>query len=361
MPVLPAGLIDMGLTASGPHLLGLEQTVAAGRAFVAQATDSLEPLLERYMASVAADGDLLHEAAWHESPSFLDSQWQPAPRLTEGRSRFASGATQHRLVVSGGEGIGKQLARTDVFDARRQRWSNGPPLSSRRVNVMGATLPDGTFHIMGGEIHNSHSDLHERMRPGYGWEARSPLPEARSDGAATATRDGLLLVFGGLAAHDVTGRVDAYSPADDEWETRAPMPTPRRGCAITAASDGLVYVFGGMLNNMSGVITAQADAYEPATDTWHPLPEMPTSRAWCSAVTAPDGRIWVIGGHRPAEGTSDGVEIFDPGLATWQPGPTLPRARSSHGSFCAPTGDIYVVGGDGVGIGPLATVSVLRA
>lgn len=226
------------------------------------------------MASVAADGDLLHETAWLESPPFLHSPWQPAPRLTEGRSHFAAAAADHLLVISGGQGIGNQLSRTDVFDTRTQRWSNGPPLSSRRVNVMGAALPDGAFHIIGGEVDHGHSDLHERMRPGGAWEILSPLPEARSDAAAAATSDGLLLVFGGMATHDVIGRVDAYSLEDDEWATRAPMPTPRRGRAIAAASDGLVYIFGGMLSNMSGVITAQADAYEPATDMWHRLPDI---------------------------------------------------------------------------------------
>jgi hypothetical protein len=319
----------------------------------------LERMLERYMAAVAHDGDLLADVAWSEAPAFLNSDWTLAPRLAEARSYFAAAAVGPHLVVAGGQGRASQLSSTEALDLTTLRWGFEAPLSDRRVNVMGTAAAGGIFHVLGGEANHVRSALHERMRLGHGWETLAPLPEPRSDGAAVAAGDGLIFVFGGLGTGDATDTVDVYSSATDTWARRSPMPVTRRGAAAALAHDGRVYLFGGMGNNAGGVICGRTDAYDPDADAWDTIDEMPTPRAWCSAVTAPDGRIWVIGGRHPTAGVVDVVEILDPRRG-WSIGPPLPRARSSHRCVLGSTDEIYVLGGEANHVGLIASVLVLK-
>src|SRR5689334_10448069 len=58
------------------------------------------------------------------------------------------------------------------------------------------------------------------------------------------------------------------------WEARAPMPTARTEVAA-AVLDGLIYVVGGQVDGGNG-ITDAVEVYDAGTDTWHvaaPLPE----------------------------------------------------------------------------------------
>jgi hypothetical protein len=47
----------------------------------------------------------------------------------------------------------------------------------------------------------------------------------------------------------------------------------------------------------SGLTNASADIYDPATDTWSPLPPMPEPRAGGAAVALSDGSVLLVGGY----------------------------------------------------------------
>ena len=63
---------------------------------------------------------------------------------------------------------------------------------------------------------------------------------------------------------------------------------------------------------------ADVDAYDPATDTWTRVAEMPTPRLELAAATGADGKIYTFGGQTAAGGNTDLVEVVDP-LCTTQP------------------------------------------
>jgi N-acetylneuraminic acid mutarotase len=75
------------------------------------------------------------------------------------------------------------------------------------------------------------------------WEARRPLPTARSGHRAVLYR-GKIFVMGGEGHERVYGQNEAYDPATDRWEAYAPMPTPRHGLGAAAVGDA-IHVAGG--------------------------------------------------------------------------------------------------------------------
>ena len=65
--------------------------------------------------------------------------------------------------------------------------------------------------------------------------------------------------------------------------------------------------------------------YDPATDRWSSLPQMPAGREHLAAV-ALDGKLYVAGGR--LGGNRNAFERYDPAANTWESLAPLPTARS---------------------------------
>ena len=78
---------------------------------------------------------------------------------------------------------------------------------------------------------------------------------------------------GGEVEHLST--VDVYDPRTDAWKQLSNMPAIRcmHGAAVL---DGKIYVMGGL--DDVGNILSTADVYDPQSDSWHPLTDMASRR-----------------------------------------------------------------------------------
>lgn len=72
------------------------------------------------------------------------------------------------------------------------------------------------------------------------------------------------------------------------------MPQGQGGLAA-ASVGGKLYAFGGEYFNNGGGVYAESWEYDPATDNWNALPDMPHPRHGLGAVSVGD-EIYVIGG-----------------------------------------------------------------
>lgn len=125
------------------------------------------------------------------------------------------------------------------------------------------------------------------------WRQLPPMPTAR-DHLAAAAIAGICYAVGGRAGQlfDV---LEAYDPATREWATLEPMPTARGGLAA-AAFRGRLFTFGGEGNSADPQgIFPQVEVYDPASNTWDALPDLPTPRHGMGAAVSGD-RIYVPGG-----------------------------------------------------------------
>jgi N-acetylneuraminic acid mutarotase len=104
------------------------------------------------------------------------------------------------------------------------------------------------------------------------------------------------------------------------------MPTRASGGG-SAVIDGKIYVAGGRPPGGSAF-----EVYDPATDKWEKLPDMPTQRNHL-AMVAMNGKIIVAGGRTGPGAMAervDVVEIYDPATRRWTKGAPLPAPRGRH-------------------------------
>ena len=88
------------------------------------------------------------------------------------------------------------------------------------------------------------------------------------------------------------------------------MPTAR-GFTSGAVVDGKFYVIGGFPTHTS--VTQANEMYDPATDEWAKMADMPEGRC-ANATCTYNGKIYVFGGvsSNPYGKATNGVFVYDP-------------------------------------------------
>jgi Kelch motif len=141
------------------------------------------------------------------------------------------------------------------------------------------------------------------------------------------------------------------------WVSAAPLPTPRTevGAAVLR---GEVVVVGGLA--VDGSVSAEADAYSPASGRWRRLPDLPAA-VHHPLVASGGGRVYVAGGYGGGFGAGDRLRtVFAFDGVRWRSLPRMPEPRAAGGAAVV-GGRLYVVGGVGaVGLARRAFALDLR-
>lgn len=126
------------------------------------------------------------------------------------------------------------------------------------------------------------------------------------------------------------------------WQVAADNPTARLEAPAVVVGNRIV-VFGGFRAGL--IAETSVDAYDPASDTWSSLADMPA--AITHAGFARDKReVWFAGGflgNHPGPVVDD-VWVYDFDADAWSSGPALPAPRGSGGLFRIGR-DLHFVGG----------------
>ena len=124
------------------------------------------------------------------------------------------------------------------------------------------------------------------------------------------------------------------------------MLTDRFALSLASAPNGKLYAIGGAKANEPCRDTVEE--YDPANDQWTTKTPMPTARCGLGVATAPNGKIYAIGGNRQFIDNQHvaTVEEYDPITDTWTTKTPMPTARSHLGISINAKGNIYAVGGD---------------
>ena len=191
------------------------------------------------------------------------------------------------------------------------------------------------------------------------WEVISKLPTHRK-GFSTAVVNGEIYLIGGTLFENRRGPyglsiVEVYDPKTNRWRRVADMPTPRTS-AEAVVVNGIIYVCGGYngvdnrLKNMKFLDIVEA--YNPQNDTWTRKQDMSTPHIGFGAATV-ENKIYTIGGvihpleGKPgAPGRIDLVEVYDPTTDTWAKRAKMPTQRDGFGVGVV-NNRIYAIGGSG--------------
>ena len=265
--------------------------------------------------------------------------WVAGSPLPEPRTEVAVAPLGGRIVAVGGFlGSGANSRRVDAYDPLRDTWSR---LADLPVSVDHAAAASwrGRLVVVGGYGSDRLPLRAAYMFDGSGWRRLPPPPEERAAAAAAATADGRVWVVGGRTRSGLATRALSLDLRTLRWRA-LPGPRPREHLAATALR-GRVYAIGGRLAGYDTNL-GTVQAYDPRTNRWASLPDLPDPRGGTGAA-AIAGRVVSVGGESPP-GTNRTVWALRPGARAWTALPDLPTPRHGLG-VVALGGRVWAIAG----------------
>ncbi len=291
--------------------------------------------------------------------------WEQVTELPTWRMGDAAAAVKGKIYLIGGfdrhENLGgraRALSTVDVYDTQTNTWHTAANMPTPRVASQTAVFSN-EIYVFGGydrqgprgafrykknvEMYDTATDT---------WVKKRNMPTLREN-FTTAVVNGKIYVIGGrvqdkrLGAGAATGLVEVYDPLTNRWEKRADMPT-ERGETSAVVVDGKIYVIGGytwrMVPGLRERFVSSIEEYNPKTDRWRELPDLPMFKGWFATV-AVDNEIYTIGGIDLDNGLQriSDVDVYNPSANKWRK--IEPMTIPATTTAVVVKGTIYTSGG----------------
>ena len=281
--------------------------------------------------------------------------WRVAgPAAAVGGKIYLFGGFDHKKHVGG---RGAALSTVDVYDTQTNTWHAAAEMPTPRIASRTAVFSN-QIYVFGGydykgrwgvkryhktvEVYDTQTDT---------WVKKPDMPTLRTP-FATAVVDGKIYLIGGtrievkngvFAGKAITGLVEVYDPLTSRWEKRADMPTAR-SVSTAVVVDSKIYVLGGLVQfggDLAGRFVTRIEEYNPRTDQWHRLPDMPMFKRSFSTV-AVDNEIYTIGGFNNEHKHTDAVDVYNPTVDKWRKIEPLTIPKTTRAVVV--NGTIYTLG-----------------
>ena len=278
--------------------------------------------------------------------------WSMGAAMPLPRSEHAVAEVNGKIWVLGGYPPGRLPSNlVQIYDPATSRWSLGPqlpqPIHHTHVAAVG-----GKIYLLGGEIEGASTGRPEKFVSNVwmhdpavgGWVARSPMPTARG-GGGKAVIDGKIYVAGGRPPGG--SAFEVYDPAIDKWEKLPDLPTQRNHLAMVALN-GKIIVAGGRTG--PGAMAERVDAveiYDPKSRRWTKGAPLPAPRGGITGA-AHAGCMFVFGGEGERThvlGLTPNTYGYDPRSDRWTKLPDLPIAVHGLKGSAVIGGRIFLPGG----------------
>jgi hypothetical protein len=279
--------------------------------------------------------------------------WSLGAAMPLPRSEHSVAEFNGRIWVLGGYPPGRLPSNlVQIYDPATSRWSLGPPLPEAIHHTHVAAV-GGRIYVLGGEVEGASTGRPERFvsdvwmhdpAAGGGWLKRAPMPTPRG-GGGKAVIDGKIYVAGGRPPGGHA--FEAYDPATDKWEKLPDMPTQRNHLAMVALN-GKVVVAGGRFGpGAMGERTDIVEIYDPRTRRWSRGAPLPAPRGGITGA-ALAGCMFVFGGEGEPKhvlGLTPNTYGYDPRSDRWTKLPDLPIAVHGLKGSAVIGGRIFLPGG----------------
>jgi hypothetical protein len=282
--------------------------------------------------------------------------WREGAPCPIARFEAMGAAVGGELVVLGGF-VTPSLdvtASVQIYDPVQDRWRDSVPLPDAQTHV-GVTPWNGGLALAGGFVGRlgfTTPEVWFRRTSDGSFTPLTALPSARAALALLQLQDGLHAI-GGLGPDGVTDTGDHLLLSPNGWIALPPLPNPRNHLG-GAALGSVLFIIGGRHGwNEAAGDQASTDEYDPTTSTWRsraPFPQ-PASEIAASTFATETGRIVVVGGSIAAARPTAAVFMYDPGTDAWTQLPDLPAPRK--GAVAVAIGnEIIVTTGSPTGVDP---------
>ena len=308
-------------------------------------------------AAVLRDGRVLIAGGYFRTkPSF---GLGPTPEIVLAAYRPGTLSSRPRLADVEPPNVGSALATAELFDPATGNWSTTGSMNFARFGAAAVTLADGRVLVVGSggggggvsrvdarafgsaEIFDPRTgrfglsgrlpNINRSALQKQGVPRANPVPEedpvVDNIGALVALKDGgaVLVAQAGSWKHqgEIT-RSFRFDAGAGTWTeigqtyilvgepTEVTLVTPGvpslAGAMVAGLPDGRVLVVGGtgpsqpVLGDAGSIVgysaytSASAQLYDPATNTWSPLPPMPEARSGAVSLVLRDGSVLLAGG-----------------------------------------------------------------
>lgn len=299
------------------------------------------------------------------SSSFA-GEWKQVTQLPTWRIGGAAAAVGGKIYLIGGfdhethiGGRGPALSTVDVYDTRTNTWHAAAEIPIPRIASQTVVFST-EIYVFGGYdykgpwgVKRYHKTVEAYDTQTDTWVKKQDMPTRRMPFAA-AVVDGKIYLIGGtrievkngvFGGKAITDLVEVYDPLTDRWEKRADMPTARSADDAVVV-DSKIYVLGGQTRfdgDLAGRFVTRIEAYNPKTDQWHQLRDMPMFKFGFSTV-AVDNEIYMVNGMDNALQRIDVVDVYNPTVDKWREiePPTIPTEGTAA---VVVNGTIYTLGG----------------
>lgn len=242
---------------------------------------------------------------------------------------------------------------------------SGLPDLPEELTSFGAAIAGGKLYAYGGHTGEAHSysttEQSNRfwcldLAAGQSGKWKKLPSGPRMQGLALVAHGDDLIRIGGFTAmneigddHDLHSQaiVEKYNPASNQWTSLPDLPEPRSSLDAAVLNDR-VYVFGGWQmqgesDDASWHDTAWSLDLSKDQAVWEAL-AAPTFQRRAVSVAAHDGKLFVIGGMQAVGGPTTRVDIYDPSTDAWTQGPSIPGSgMSGFGSSAFDVGGVLYV------------------
>ena len=256
---------------------------------------------------------------------------------TAATSFLANTNTQITAVVGGGTSTGPITVTTlggsatsatsftavTITSFSPTSGGTGTPVTITGVNLTGATAVAFNGTAASAFTVNSSTQITATVAAGT---TSGPISVTTPLGIATSTTN-------------FVASPGTYATSPPSWIQHGNTNTLHQFGAAVTGPDGRVYLFGSDSSPYNS-----AEVFNPNTNAWTVLPNMPTGRGELAAALGADGRIYVMGGQRGA-GALSVVEVYDPRLNTWSTAASMPTALADLAAAAGSDGRIYAIGG----------------
>jgi N-acetylneuraminic acid mutarotase len=275
--------------------------------------------------------------------------WGSRANLLINNSEFALAEANGKIYVLGGYppemGPNRTSSAVQVYDIASNSWQMGPQLPEPNNHGMAASV-NGKVYLLGGQTTDDQNgatavDHVWELDPALNtWVAKAPMPTARSGGVAVVL-GGKIYVAGGRVPRG--NDFAAYDVATNTWEALPDLPS-QRNHITGAAINGRVHIVGGRLGNGLSPLKSDAnEVYNPQTRTWTTAAPMLSGRSGINGVMA-RGCFHVWGGESPT-GMSPQHEYYDPRTNQWASLRNMPLPVHGVVGSAFVNGLIWVTGG----------------
>nr|MDT0660289.1 S8 family serine peptidase [Micromonospora sp. DSM 115978] len=221
-------------------------------------------------------------------------------------------------VGYGTAGADGNLAAAPLID---EAWTRVANLPASIYDNAGATIDGKIYSVGGGSGTGNERKAWVYDPSAAAWTALPDLPSVRSKPSAAAVGGKLYVIGGWGPGGTPVASVDVFDPTTGAWSTLSGVTNPAaRSAAGTAVVAGKVYLVGGCTDSAC-TDSASLVIFDPATNTFRTAANYPQVVSWMSCGGI-GGKVYCAGGAGATEFRTGFV--YDPAADTWSPLPDLP-------------------------------------